>query len=530
MHIRTMHMSDALYRPAPADSLPADSVRVAARTLEMARASSATLELFGSFHLGERQFALPASSIREVVNVPERMIPVPLAPVFLEGVFTLRGQVIPVLSLARIFDPDAAPASPAGKIAIVDHGALQVGVLFDDIGEVLRVRPEQRSMLQYHDASVRNVVSGTITLDDGARLLQILDPAALADIENVPHVQMLRSRGRHAEARQFEQHAARRQCVSFSIGGTAFAFEIGAIREIIMVPELMPSVMTSPLCLGRINFRGHPVAVVDFAALLQFGARSGTPAAERRILVALVADTLIGFMVDAVDSIFRLEEGALLPIPLLSKQRVAMFSGCVSGPEGGDVLVLNHEAIFSQAELVELGSGHVRLYQAEAEAAGGTRRARSAGKRAMYVVFGLDSAWAVEIGRLREIISWRAGMVKPPGLPPCIHGVLNLRHQMISVIDLRSLFALAPMADLTAAKILIVERGQECYGVLVDSVDDLLTVAAADRRASPRLLSAQGAPAHAGEVIDITAPDGSPAVLHVFDPEHMFGLLEHMLL
>ncbi|UUZ56720.1 chemotaxis protein CheW [Massilia sp. H-1] len=105
------------------------------------------------------------------------------------------------------------------------------------------------------------------------------------------------------------------------MGGTAFAFEMCAIREIITVPELMPSVMASELCLGRINFRGHAVGVVDFASLLHFGAHDASSAPERRILVALVGETLIGFLVDSVDSIFHFEEGEVLPIPLLSKAR-----------------------------------------------------------------------------------------------------------------------------------------------------------------------------------------------------------------
>lgn len=508
--------------------VPSHTVQAAARALELARVSSATPELFGSFHLDGQEYALAASCIREVVNFPDKMIPVPLAPAFLEGVFTLRGQVIPVLNLGRIFDPAAPAAERSHKIAIVDHGEVEVGVIFHDTGEVLRVRPEQRSMLQYRDPASRNVVCGTIALDDGARLLEILDPGALAAIENVPHVQMLRSIGRGAGSRQFVQRAQRRQCISFRVGGTAFAFEMCAIREIITVPELMPSVMASDLCLGRINFRGHAVGVVDFASLLHFGAHDASSAPERRILVALVGETLIGFLVDSVDSIFHFEEGEVLPIPLLSKARASMFAGCVSGDDGADILFLNHEGIFSQAELVEVGAGHVRLYQAEAEAAGGGQRARSARNRGVYVVFSLDSPWAVEIGQLREIIDWREGMVQPPGLPRCVRGILNLRHQMISVIDLRCLFGMGPAADPQSCKIMIIERGEECFGLLVDAVDNLITVAASDRRASPLLLD-DGTRDHVREVIDVTAADGNPGVLNVFDPEILFTLLERVL-
>ncbi len=158
-------------------------------SLDSRRAAARALELFGSFMLDDEEFALPASSLREVVSFPDKMTPVPLAPPFLEGVFTLRGHVIPVINLQRIFDPSAPCAQPSNKIAIIDHDDIQLGILFHSTGAVLRVRPEQRSLLQYQSGDASGVICGTIVLDDGTRLLQILDAHVLVHIENMPHVQ-----------------------------------------------------------------------------------------------------------------------------------------------------------------------------------------------------------------------------------------------------------------------------------------------------------------------------------------------------
>ncbi len=74
-------------------------------------------ELFGSFLLETDEFALPALSIREVVNLPERITVVPLAPPYLEGMFTLRGSVIPVVNLGRLPGPPGrATRSPSSTI------------------------------------------------------------------------------------------------------------------------------------------------------------------------------------------------------------------------------------------------------------------------------------------------------------------------------------------------------------------------------------------------------------------------------
>ncbi|UUZ51256.1 chemotaxis protein CheW [Massilia sp. B-10] len=356
--------------------------------------------------------------------------------------FTLRGQVIPVLNLGRIFDPAAPAAERSHKIAIVDHGEIEVGVIFHDTGEVLRVRPEQRSMLQYRDPASRNVVCGTIALDDGARLLEILDPGALAAIENVPHVQMLRSIGRSAGSRQFAQRAAppvhQLPCGRYRVrlrdvrdprnhhGPGADAKRDG--KRAVSGPDQLPRARG-----GRGRFC---LAAAFRRARRQQRARAAHPGGAG----GRDADRFSGRL-GRQHLPLRGRRGAA-DSAAVEGARDDVCLSCVSGDDGADILFLNHEGIFSQAELVEVGLSHVRLYQAEAEAAGGGQRARSARNRGVYVVFSLDSPWAVEIRQLREIIEWREGMVQPPGLPRCVRGILNLRHQMISVIDLRCLFGM----------------------------------------------------------------------------------------
>jgi len=335
----------------------ARAVRVAAPDVKAAAAiapvsTSASIEMFGTFLLGEDEFALPASCIREVVNVSEEIMLTPSSPASVEGVFTLRGTVIPVLTLGKIFDAAAPGASHPKKIAIVDHDQVQVGILFHDIGQVLRVHPEQRSRLEHRDPAIYGVIVGTIRLEEGTRLIEILDPAALVRIENVPRVVALKAAELEEKSKHFHLQTDRRQCVSFRVGGTAFAFAMSAIQEIIHVPESMSSVLHSKLCSGRINLRGNAVAVVAFARVL--GLPDADAAAEQRIVIARIGNTAIGLLVDSVDNIFSYFPEDVLPLPLLGKARAGMFGGCIHKEGIGAVLFLNQEAIFTQAEIADL--------------------------------------------------------------------------------------------------------------------------------------------------------------------------------
>ena len=503
-----------------------------------AQAGSVASELFGSFFLGQDEFALPAICIREVVNYPDKVTPMPLSPHFLEGVFTLRGTVIPVLNLARIFDPAAGPAAASHKIAIVDHKQIQVGLVFHDTGEILRVRAEQKTNLQYRDGGSLNVVGGTIRLDDGARLLQILDPAALISIENVPQVLALRSTSRKAETSQFHLQAERRQCVAFRVGGTAFAFEMSAIREIIDVPELKSSVLNSKLCLGRINLRGNAVAVVDFARLLNMdhggasanggGTHEARPGSAQRIVIARIGDASIGLLVDSVDNIFSFFPGDALPIPLLSKTRAGMFGGCIHKEEMGAIIYLNHQHIFSTAEVQDITRGHAELYQQENTASVAHRKVSASNERKVYITFTVGNTYALEIRKIREIIDFPETMITPPSMPSFVEGILNLRRQMITVLNLRCLYGMPPSPDKSTSKILVVERGEERFGLMVDAVENIVTIANTDRIPTPRLLRGSD---HSElrnemqEVIELSGADQSHQTISVFEIERFLERL-----
>lgn len=493
--------------------------------------SDAGTELFGSFFLGDDEFALPASCIREVVNFPDKITALPLAPAYLEGMFTLRGSVIPVVNLARLFHADGPAASRSHKIAILDFQQVLVGILFADTGEILRVPASQRSALQYAAGDAHAVIAGTILLDGGARLLQVLDPQALLRIENVPHV-LARQAGANKAGSELDSryHAQseRRQCVSFHAAGSTFAFEMGAIQEIIKVPELHSSVLNSALCLGRIHFRGSQVAVVDFSALLHASGAAMQATSEQRIIVVRLEEATVGFLVDSVDSIVHFFSDEVLPIPLLSKARAAMFAGCITKPGLGDIIFLDHREILSQAEIVEMRQGHARLYPAREEAASASGRKI---QRQVYITFTVENSFAVEIRQVREIIDFSGAITRPPGMPPFMRGILNLRQQMISIIDLRQLYAMAPLADEHAAKILIIERGADRYGFLVDAVDNIMTISDSQRFAAPQIIRTgthEDLRSEMEEMIDIGSKE-KPQTLSVFRCDHLLEKLAQAL-
>ena len=93
------------------------------------------------------------------------------------------------------------------------------------------------------------------------------------------------------------------------------------------------------------------------------------------------------------------------------------------------------------------------------------------------VVFDLAAeAYGVDIGAVREIIRMQ-DITKVPGAPAFVEGIINLRGNVIPVVDLRKRFVLPVSERNRDNRILVVDIGGQDIGVVVDAVTEVLRIA-----------------------------------------------------
>jgi purine-binding chemotaxis protein CheW len=449
-------------------------------------AAGGQLELYGSFHLAGAELALPVAALQEVVNHPETLTPVPLAPPYLLGLFNLRGTLIPVVDLRQLLRLPDEGATLARKIAIVETAGGRVGLQFDATGEILRVPKDQVIAIETVEGSAPGAIGAVLKLDGGERILQVLSATALLGLRDVPH--FAQQVARTTENRT--QQGQRRQNVSFKVGGTALALPMGAIQEIIRVPALQHSPMMDDVCIGMLNLRGATVPVLDFGNFLGFARAPESELAvdERRIVVLNRDEACFGLLVDEVASIVAYREDELLPMPSYGSAHRSLFAGYLAAADSTGVLLLNADALYANERIAALATGHRDLYRKAVES-GTAAQKRGGGTRQTLVTFRIGQLLGVRIAELREVIDYRDDVVKTPGLPAFVRGVLNLRGKLVTVIDVRAMYAMPPYEDLARAKILIVEHGGEKYGLLVDSVEDIVTLNGGAQLAMPAVFT-----------------------------------------
>ncbi len=445
-------------------------------------------EIFGSFYLSNSEFAISVSYVQEVVNAPPLYTSIPLAPSYLKGLFNLRGTIVPVIDLTELLSIKNSQTNEIQKIAIIELNGACVGLLFNKTGEVFKNNEDERS--DFEITNLNSVVSGVFKKDFGKRIVQILDVAKLFKLQNIPKDT---SQSRLVRENQRKKRGHKKQCISFVVGPAKCALPISDIQEIVKVEKVSESALGFGDCIGTIDLRGTTVPVIDFSALLEYRKvdRSDTATqGDRRIVVMRLENEHFGLMVDSIDSIVSFFPDELLTFPIIEQKRGDMFLGCITGYGTSDIILLDHQKILTNIEVNEITRGHSKIYQAKdydknkMKSKGGSRRT--------YITFKVDCSYAVAINEVKEIIDYPTNLLQPPGIKKHVRGVLNLRGELVTIVDARSMYYDKLQTDqIHSQKVLIFKKDNYHFGLVVDSVESIITFAENDKIVLPKILFRQ---------------------------------------
>ncbi|PKM44180.1 MAG: chemotaxis protein CheW [Gammaproteobacteria bacterium HGW-Gammaproteobacteria-1] len=104
-----------------------------------------------------------------------------------------------------------------------------------------------------------------------------------------------------------------------------------------------------------------------------------------------------------------------------------------------------------------------------------------------WVTFRLDAEkYGIDVMRVREVL--RNTEIAPvPGTPDFVLGIINLRGNVVTVIDTRKRFGMPPKAIDEASRIVILEAGDEVVGMMVDSVAEVVDLRASSIETAPNV-------------------------------------------
>lgn len=439
---------------------------------------------FGTFVIDDAEFALSVNALKEVVNEPAAFTRILPAPGFFVGVFNLRGLVVPVIDLRLLLGlPPFEQSGFERKVAIIEHDGYLIGLLVDTTGNVFTARAGDNFSFQPSARGLAgSVISSVFMRDNGRKIVQVLDPAALLGLEHIPLI-----KGSSDQAACELSSGKRQQCLSFHVGASVCAIDMNCIKEILDFDRLENQAIASDWIKGTIDLRGTTVPVIDFEAFLSGGEARATDAlvGQRfKHIVLKFGTEFLSLLVDSVETIVSFEEHEVGAFPPIGLRRGNLFKGCLNSSAAATVLLLDQGKVLSDLELVNVSSGCSELFR-ESDATTRADQERNLQKQT-YITFTIQTRFALDILSVNEVLNFPEIINRPPNTPDCIEGLLNLRGDLIPIINPRRLYDLE-LIDPSSTRLLIFSSGPAKYAMMVDAVGSIISAAMTDTRSMQAL-------------------------------------------
>jgi purine-binding chemotaxis protein CheW len=473
------------------------------------------------FRLGDQSFGFRLQDVSEILRPPP-LAHMPLGPKSLLGLANLRGVVLPVVGLRRLLGFADAPDDEATRIIVIDRGA-PVGFWVDRIARLLLVPAQQVE----HDAAGAGAINpdllqGVIKGAEGSDSIKILDPGRLLRDEFAQlgraapraqsRVSLSTGSGKQAEAAQ--QLVA---LLSFDLGAQEYALPLDRVQEVIALPDHVAELpRPETAVLGVMTLRDRLLPLVSLRALL--GLPENSDRTERaKVLVVSIGHGAIGVVADRSRDILRVDPGLIDPAPaLLTRGAGDAEISSICRLEGGErlVAVLSPDRLF-RSDLVQ------RLFAEQRDASEGAGIGETMSEEA-FVIFRLGQQdYGLPIASVDEVARPPERMTKLPKAPAFIDGVVNLRGNVVPVVDLRRRFAVSSMEPNARQRILVLAFGGGKTGFMVDSVSEVSKISTHAISPAPMVSDAET------QLIDRVANlDAEGRIILLIDPSKLLDRVE----
>lgn len=117
----------------------------------------------------------------------------------------------------------------------------------------------------------------------------------------------------------------------------------------------------------------------------------------------------------------------------------------------------------------------------------GVQTVKNSGNKKRYLEFSLGhERFAIPLLSVKEVIAVPE-TTKVPFTPDYFVGLMNLRGQVLSVIDLRSRLAITPSDNSAETAVIITDLGYTHLGLVVDSINRVIAIDGGEMAAPPEI-------------------------------------------
>jgi len=451
---------------------------------------------FVTFMAGDEVFAADMSPVKEIIRVPE-VVRVPLAPSALEGLANLRGKVLPIISLRRLFGFPELAHDDSTRALVIDVGQ-PIGFVVDRVSSVVGVDTSHIEDVGSIRTTVNtDVLSGLIKDVSGHAMIMVLDFAKLVEREFSQIAAISKNTGVagivEASAQNEEEESSDElQLVSFDVDGQEYAIAIEDVQEIVQVPEAVIHVPHSEShVLGVMTLRSRLLPLVNLRSMFALPHRDLDE--KSRIVVLTLNGVSVGVVVDAVSEVLRVSKSGVDALPaLLAREGNLAEITAICRLDNGKrmVSIVTARNLFGHSVVKEALSA---VNDNDLEEGMQTRETDDdLDDDEQVVIFRLGKEeFGAPIASVQEIVRVPEELIRVPKAPSFVEGVINLRGSVLPVIDLRLRLGLKQVERTDRQRIMVFLISDVRTGFIVDQVAEVLKIPKAAIEAAPQLSKEQ---------------------------------------
>ncbi|RLB88916.1 MAG: hypothetical protein DRH50_14490 [Deltaproteobacteria bacterium] len=455
-----------------------------------------------SFTMADEEFSFPINVVQEIVRLP-KVTPVPGAPDSVKGIMNLRGSILPLIDLRKRLKLDDVQYNDNSRVVVIRHQERNTGMIVDRVNEVLQVEKDQIEPPPADLESSRTSVLRCIArIDNGRRVVMILSEDKLLPSVDARSQDIAGYTVSDVNQEKELKVEDEKLLVIFRLVNEEFAVNIMEVREIVRVGDIVRVPQVPDFVLGVMPLRDALLPVIDLRLRLGMvlDADKATTAGEaeievqdnetdaRRIIVADIGGVTTGLMVDAVSDVLRLQERDVEPTPDAIDPDNAKYIQGVGKLDNGSRLLL----LLDLARLLSREEKETITAVAEKQQGKGgnsmVQKENLVGERQLVCFRIADEEYGIDIMQVREIIRLDV-ITEVPGAPSYVSGIVNLRGNILPVIDLRQRFGRKTDQHSEQNRILVVDIGDKKTGIIVDAVSEVIRIPESNIEPAPQILS-----------------------------------------
>jgi len=446
-------------------------------------------QLFASFMLDKAQgleMALRAESVTEATPITGSILQLPASIDFVEGIMHLREEAIPIINMKKRLGLAEQQYDAGAMVAVVKLFHRRYGLLFDEIKEVFAANVADIRKVDGALQTDDKIISALIQTRKGGRTVELIDLNSLFHGKSLELEKIGESLQGEKEPKKETIYL---RYVVFKFAQQSFGVPVECTQEITFFDAKrhvyadsekkgqspfngsLEEFFQNGDIDGTLTLRGRTIPVLSAGRILRGSGMSPEESLgeNTRILVLASDGCAVGLIVEEVTTIEAIPQDEIMPMGLSKNLCV---SGIYQKTPGHNIMLLDMEKLVCNRldELKTMGRLSCQVEIAESGKTSPAAGAQHILTENCYLVFSIGKNMAVQLKDVQEIIE-REGVMGIPGVSGFSSGVINLRGEVVPVVNLREFFGSKKgKSSLAEHKLIICRSESRTVALEVDSI------------------------------------------------------------